>query len=278
MSKVLLDRALLLRFPGPKSFTGTFLHGVCLVSVKQLCRHDCTLCLFSLFVPWAIPLLIAEVNATQSFSTPDKWYTFADHIHAFDVTNPAVTAVTKVALRIASKGNCSHPCGCATKHHLHCLMHSRFGLHLLIFSKHAANDFLHKALPARLALQLLQHNPVETFATFTFGCDLRIQLSVQLYSKHLYSFLYLGCVGEDVAELHVHGGPAVVRAVLHALCSIPGVRLAEPGEFTRRAFEMGKMDLTEAEGLADLLSAETEAQHKQVCSCLKRFQPYKPAL
>lgn len=75
------------------------------------------------------------------------------------------------------------------------------------------------------------------------------------------------CVGEDVAELHVHGGPAVVRAVLDALCSIPGVRLAEPGEFTRRAFEMGKMDLTEAEGLADLLRAETEAQRKQVCCC-----------
>ena len=71
-------------------------------------------------------------------------------------------------------------------------------------------------------------------------------------------------VGEDVAELHVHGGPAVVRAVLDALCSIQGVRLAEPGEFTRRAFEMGKLDLTEAEGLADLLSAETEAQRVQV--------------
>ena len=62
----------------------------------------------------------------------------------------------------------------------------------------------------------------------------------------------------------MHGGPAVVRAVLDALCSIKGVRLAEPGEFTRRAFELGKVDLTEAEGLADLLSAETEAQRKQV--------------
>lgn len=56
----------------------------------------------------------------------------------------------------------------------------------------------------------------------------------------------------------------MVRAVLEALCTIPGVRLAEPGEFTRRAFELGKLDLTEAEGLADLLSAETEAQRKQV--------------
>ena len=74
-------------------------------------------------------------------------------------------------------------------------------------------------------------------------------------------------LGEDVAELHVHGGPAVVRAVLDALCSIQRVRLAEPGEFTRRAFELGKVDLTEAEGLADLLSSETEAQRKQVHIC-----------
>ena len=67
-----------------------------------------------------------------------------------------------------------------------------------------------------------------------------------------------------MAELHVQGGPAEVRAVLDALCRSDGVRLAEAGEFTRRAFELGKVDLTEAEGLADLLSAETEAQRKQV--------------
>jgi tRNA modification GTPase len=72
--------------------------------------------------------------------------------------------------------------------------------------------------------------------------------------------------GEDVVELHVHGGPAVVRAVLDALQTNPGTRLANPGEFTRRAFYEGKMDLTEAEGLADLLSAETEAQRIQVTS------------
>lgn len=80
------------------------------------------------------------------------------------------------------------------------------------------------------------------------------------------------CSGEDVAELHVHGGPAVVRAVLDGLCSIEGVRLAEAGEFTRRAFEMGKVDLTEAEGLADLLSAETEAQRRQVLQGLLCIQ------
>lgn len=69
--------------------------------------------------------------------------------------------------------------------------------------------------------------------------------------------------GEDVAEVQGHGGKAVIDSVLSALCAIPGVRPAEPGEFTRRAFENGKLDLTQAEGLADLINAETEAQHRQ---------------
>ncbi|MEE8213092.1 MAG: tRNA uridine-5-carboxymethylaminomethyl(34) synthesis GTPase MnmE, partial [Alphaproteobacteria bacterium] len=69
--------------------------------------------------------------------------------------------------------------------------------------------------------------------------------------------------GEDVAELHVHGGPAVVMGALGALSAMPGLRMAEPGEFTRRAFENGKMDLTAAEGLADLVEAETSAQRRQ---------------
>lgn len=69
--------------------------------------------------------------------------------------------------------------------------------------------------------------------------------------------------GEDVAELHGHGGRAVVESLLDVLCRMPGLRLAEPGEFTRRAFEHGKMDLTQAEGLADLINAETEAQARQ---------------
>jgi tRNA modification GTPase len=68
--------------------------------------------------------------------------------------------------------------------------------------------------------------------------------------------------GEDAAELHVHGGPAVVDAVLDAL-SDHGLRLAQPGEFTRRAFENGKLDLAQAEGVADLIDAETEAQRRQ---------------
>ena len=68
--------------------------------------------------------------------------------------------------------------------------------------------------------------------------------------------------GEDVAELHVHGGRAVVRAVESALAAMPGLRRAEPGEFTRRALLNGRIDLTEAEGLGDLLAAETEAQRR----------------
>jgi tRNA modification GTPase len=68
--------------------------------------------------------------------------------------------------------------------------------------------------------------------------------------------------GEDLAELQVHGGRAVVEAVLAALGSIKGVRRAEAGEFTRRAFANGVIDLLEAEGLADLLSAETQSQRR----------------
>jgi len=63
--------------------------------------------------------------------------------------------------------------------------------------------------------------------------------------------------GEDLAELHVHGGRAVVRAIESALSTVPGLRSAEAGEFTRRALGNGRIDLTEAEGLADLLAAET---------------------
>nr|CAH7739657.1 unnamed protein product [Callosobruchus chinensis] len=69
--------------------------------------------------------------------------------------------------------------------------------------------------------------------------------------------------GEDSFELHVHGGLAVVSAVLNALQAIPKLRLAEPGEFTRRAFYNKKLDLTEVEGIADLLQSETELQRKQ---------------
>jgi tRNA modification GTPase len=75
--------------------------------------------------------------------------------------------------------------------------------------------------------------------------------------------------GEDSAELQVHGGRAVIAAVLNALARLDGFRLAEPGEFTRRAFDHGRMDLTAVEGLADLVEADTEAQRRQALRQLR---------
>lgn len=69
--------------------------------------------------------------------------------------------------------------------------------------------------------------------------------------------------GEDVAEFHIHGARAVLARLLGVLSALPGLRLAEPGEFTRRAFEAGKLDLAAVEGLADLIDSETEWQRRQ---------------
>jgi len=65
-----------------------------------------------------------------------------------------------------------------------------------------------------------------------------------------------------VLELHIHSGRAIINAVLSALSNLPACRMAEPGEFTRRAFETGRLDLTQVEGLKDLIDAETEEQRK----------------
>jgi len=75
--------------------------------------------------------------------------------------------------------------------------------------------------------------------------------------------------GEDVAEFHVHGGRAVLVSLFASLSTIENVRAAEPGEFTRRAFENGKLDLTEAEGLDDLIRADTDRQRRQALRQLK---------
>jgi tRNA modification GTPase len=75
--------------------------------------------------------------------------------------------------------------------------------------------------------------------------------------------------GEDVAEFHVHGGRAVLAALFAALSAFHDMRAAEPGEFTRRAFENGKLDLTEAEGLDDLIHADTDRQRRQALRQLK---------
>lgn len=74
--------------------------------------------------------------------------------------------------------------------------------------------------------------------------------------------------GEDTAELHLHGGRAVIAAVEDALAGMEGLRRAEPGEFTRRAFTNGRLDLAESEGLADLLEAETELQRRSAMALL----------
>ena len=104
--------------------------------------------------------------------------------------------------------------------------------------------------------------PKPRVATREAFCDPRTGLSLDdglaLWFPGPASF-----TGEDVAELHVHGGPAVIAAVIAAALSLPGVRPAEPGEYTRRAFEHGKLDLAEAEGLADLVDAETEGQRRR---------------
>lgn len=86
----------------------------------------------------------------------------------------------------------------------------------------------------------------------------RLDSALALWFPAPHSF-----TGEDVAELHVHGGKAVVADVLAALGRCDGMRVAGAGEFTRRAVLNGKMDLTQAEGLADLVAAETAAQRRQ---------------
>ncbi|MES1153198.1 MAG: tRNA uridine-5-carboxymethylaminomethyl(34) synthesis GTPase MnmE [Dongia sp.] len=88
--------------------------------------------------------------------------------------------------------------------------------------------------------------------------------------------------GEDVVELHVHGGPAVIAAIAVSLQAL-GLVPAEPGAFTRRAFDRGKLDLTEVEGLADLIAAETEAQRRQALRQLggalgQRIEAWREAL
>lgn len=87
------------------------------------------------------------------------------------------------------------------------------------------------------------------------GC--KLDKSLLLYFKGPHSFN-----GEDIVEFQIHGSRAVISGVLDSLAAIPGFRLAEPGEFSRRAFYNHKMDLTEAEGLADLIDAETSEQQK----------------
>ena len=98
-------------------------------------------------------------------------------------------------------------------------------------------------------------------ATLTRFCDAgggEIDRGLVLWFPRPASF-----TGEDVVEFHIHGGSAIAAAMLRSIGAAKDVRPAEPGEFTRRAVENGKFDLTRAEALADLIDAETEAQRKQ---------------
>jgi tRNA modification GTPase len=102
-------------------------------------------------------------------------------------------------------------------------------------------------------------NPrVAKLATLRDGSGLLLDHGLVLYFPGPASF-----TGEDVAELQIHGGRASVAAIIDSLSKLPGYRLAEPGEYTKRAFENGRMDLTAVEGLSDLIRAETEAQRRQ---------------
>lgn len=99
---------------------------------------------------------------------------------------------------------------------------------------------------------------VATFVTLRSVAGSVIDDAVVLYFPQPHS-----ATGEDIAELQLHGSRAVLAAVFEELGGIDGMRAAEAGEFTRRAFENGKLDLTEAEGLDDLIHADTEAQRRQ---------------
>lgn len=110
------------------------------------------------------------------------------------------------------------------------------------------------------------------------GTDEKLDQALVLWFPGPKSF-----TGEDVAEFQIHGGPAVIQSVLGAVTSLQGCRLAEAGEFTRRAFLNGRLDLTEVEGLADLIQAETEAQRAQALrqmsgALAKRIESWREAL
>lgn len=114
------------------------------------------------------------------------------------------------------------------------------------------------ALAAAEALGVINLKPREAkFAKLRFEEQI-IDEALVLYFNNPASF-----TGEDVVEFHTHGSVAVIKKILEILAHIDNCRMAEPGEFSRRAFANGKMDLTEAEGLSDLIEAETDAQHKQ---------------
>lgn len=127
------------------------------------------------------------------------------------------------------------------------------------------------ALAALLSITNLKQSPKARYATVCSVFD--VSSAARPLVDHNALCLYFAgpksFTGEDVVEIHTHGNPLTVAAVLRSLGSIPNLRLAEAGEFTRRAFLHNKMDLPQVEGLGDVLRARTERQHKQALSQLR---------
>ena len=130
----------------------------------------------------------------------------------------------------------------------------RAGVAVIRISGPSAEEALRSLTRTRL--------PAERMATvrtlFRPSTDVQIDTALVLRFAPPHSY-----TGEPVVELQVHGGPAVISSVLGELGRLPRFRLAEPGEFTRRAVENGRLDVTRAEAIADLIDAETEAQRRQ---------------
>jgi len=131
----------------------------------------------------------------------------------------------------------------------------RAGVAVVRLSGPQATEALQKLTPG-VALPTPRHAVLRDLKDFRSGELLDHALVLYFAAPHSFT-------GEEVVELHLHGGRSILNAVLGALCAVPGVGPAEPGAYSRRAFEHGKMDLTEAEAIADLVDAETTAQRRQ---------------
>lgn len=139
--------------------------------------------------------------------------------------------------------------------------HGRAGIAVIRISGPAANLALTKLAPNLAELPTPRYvQRVSLFETESNFEQDPVQIDDALAVRFLSPNSF---TGEDVVELHVHGGHAVISALMTSLLSIEGLRPAEPGEFSRRAFENGKMDLTAVEAIADLVDAETSAQRQQ---------------
>ncbi len=139
--------------------------------------------------------------------------------------------------------------------------------------------FAKSSAPGKCGVALFRISGPKAFSTIKLLCQKIDQTEPRfLYIRKFYHPIHGGMIdegmfsyfpaprsftGEDVVELYLHGGVAITKIITSVILDIPGVRLAEPGEFTKRAVLNGKIDLISAEGLADLIDAETEIQHRQ---------------